>query len=1287
MWFTTFGGGITIYDGKNAEYLTSRDGLPSNIIHCLFVDKKQNIWIGTDNGVAFFNGIEVVPVEKTIGNQLEFWHIAEDQLGNVWLGSREGLFVFKDSIIQSIPHEIDNIPTFCLYNDVFLISGMSNGIGVFNGSEINTNFINQLDRYNITCLFEDNFKNLWIATTKGLFKYYNGELSDETRRFQMENSVILTITQDDFNRYWLGTDANGLFVFDGENRIQVKEDQGIKFNKVERIFEDNMNNIWIGTDGGGASVFRGFTFTNYTFERILPNNFIWSVLVDHQNRKWFGTDGNGLMKFENNKFVLHKTSNTNLSNDHVNAIFEDSKKTIWFGTNQGVTYFKNGKFHQLRHNYLTHIVSICEDALGNFWFGTYGEGLVKYGADGFELFTTNHGLGDNYIWSFFPEKDGSLYIGTEEGLTIYKDNVFHNLNSNDGLLDPSVWAIKKDVYGNFWILTDVSLTWYNKKEFKNYPTSDFFGANVLYIIDTFNINHLVLGTEKGLNKVTYTKNGELTSIKNFGRAEGFLGIECNANAISLDKNGVFWIGTVNGVSTYNPSEEKANIYPPLVYLRKIKLFYEEVDWSKYTKSINHWTKQPKNLVLTYKENNLTFEYHGINYRNPGKVKYQYILEGNDQTWHPVTDKNEATYTNIPPGEYTFKIKAANEDGIWSKPYEFSFVIEHPFWQSTFFLLFITLFVIALIYLIFYIRMYQLQKIRIILSNKVKERTAELNEQKEELQSALNLIKEQKEELESTLVINQKQRDELEKANIEIQKSAKLKEIFLANTSHEIRTPLNVINGYTNLLLNTTLEIKQLEYLKNIKTSSNNLLIVVNDILDFSKIEAGKLKIENIEFDLHNLIRDFYSGISVKANEKKLDLKYSIQNTVPRFVKGDPFRINQILVNLVRNAIKFTNEGGLIKLFVKLKNHNNYIAKVLFIVEDNGIGIEKSKLKSIFESFTQASTETTRKYGGTGLGLSIVKNLVELQKGTVHVVSDSNIGSTFTVCLPLEISTGSELKQKENNFVIEVPQKLKELKILLVEDNPLNVTLAIDTILMYNNKIKIDVAINGKQAIDKLRTSIYDIIIMDIQMPEMDGYDATRYIRNELDETRRNIPILGMSAHAMKEEKEKCFALGMNEYLTKPFVPEDLFRKIEKLTGKSKSESKTIFAKSEVRKIKLPKLSHIDLTNLLQVYNSDPQKIEKILKTFIEHLPELFAKVETAIKGNDLSAVKISAHSLKTSLKYIGAKKQSEIAKYIELNALNDDLKQIIIDNFDVLKTDLKKLVSEINLILQILNEK
>jgi signal transduction histidine kinase/ligand-binding sensor domain-containing protein/DNA-binding response OmpR family regulator len=1285
MWFTTFGGGITIYDGKNVEYITNKEGLPSNSVHCLFVDSHYNIWIGTDNGVAYYNENQVVPLEKTIGNQLEFWEIAEDLEGNIWLGSDDGLFVYKDSILQSIPHEVYSIPSFIIYNDVFIISGLVNGLGVYNGKDINTNFINNLDRNIVTGMYEDNYNNLWLTTTKGLMKYYEGELTDETSKLNLEKPYILAFHHDIYNRYWIGTETQGIILLDGSDVVQIKEEQGIRFNKVEKIYEDNLNNIWVGTDGGGASVFRGLTFTNYTFERILHNNFVWSILVDSKNRKWFGTDGNGVVKYENGNYNVINTANSQLVNNHINAIYEDSKNRIWFGTSDGVSYLNGNTLLKLENANFSHVVSICEDSYGNIWFGTFGEGLIKYDNQQFEYYSIKDGLGDNYVWCFFPEEDGSLLIGTEEGLTTYENNQFHNLTVEDGLVDPSIWSISKGCYGNYWIITDNGLTWYDKQKFINYPTSYLFNSNVLYVIDTFNINHLVLGTEKGLNKITYSKNGELTSIKYFGKSEGFLGIECNANAITRDNKGVFWIGTVNGVSTYNSSQEKANLFPPEVYLKKIKLFYEDVDWEKYTNSINNWTKQPQSLFLDHEENNLTFEYIGINYRNPEKVRYQYILEGNDQSWHPATDKNEATYTNIPPGEYVFKVKAVNEDGIWSKPYEFSFTIDPPFWQETAFIFIITIIIISVIYLVFYLRTNQLQKARVLLSNKVKERTAELNEQKEELQSAVNLIREQKEELESTLVINQKQKDELEKANIEIKESAKLKEIFLANTSHEIRTPLNVINGYTNLLLNMGIKDKGLEYLKNIKTSSNSLLVVINDILDFSKIEAGKLKIEKIEFDLHNLVRDFHSSISVKAREKKLDMKYSIQNTVPKYVRGDPFRINQILVNIVRNAIKFTEEGGLIKIFVKVKSIEKTITQILFIIEDNGIGIDEEKLKSIFESFTQASTDTTRKYGGTGLGLSIVKNLVDLQKGSVDVESEKFKGSRFTVCIPLEISTGIELLKKEKNFKIDASRKLKELKILLVEDNPLNVTLAIDTILMYNNKIKIDVAVNGKQAIEKLSQKMYDIIIMDIQMPEMDGYDTTKYIRSKFDGEKQSIPILGMSAHAMKEEKEKCFGIGMNEYLTKPFVPEDLFSKIEKLTGKIEQKGMKPEVNNEI--FDFSDLKHVNISNLIKIYNNDPKKLTKILNSFTQHLPDLFSQMEKAIHDNNSEAMKISAHSLKTSLKYIGAKKQSDIAKYIELNALKDELKQIIFDNFDVLKVDFENILDEIHLILEKLNEK
>jgi len=388
-----------------------------------------------------------------------------------------------------------------------------------------------------------------------------------------------------------------------------------------------------------------------------------------------------------------------------------------------------------------------------------------------------------------------------------------------------------------------------------------------------------------------------------------------------------------------------------------------------------------------------------------------------------------------------------------------------------------------------------------------------------------------------------QKEILDMRNEELRRQQGFKDQFLANMSHEIRTPLNAILGFANLLLKTSINQDQSQYLNAINMSGENLLVIINDILDFSKVAAGKLNINEVRFELNKLIVNLQNNYGIKALQKNLELKVEVDPDIPRFLVGDPIRLNQILTNLLENAFKFTDEGS-IQLKAEVVSQMDRQLTLKFTVSDTGIGIDSKSQKKIFDSFAQAHDQIHIQYGGTGLGLAIVKKLVNLMHGKVKLESTPGKGALFSFTVVMK-SAADQMPPRHQQEDLKSPLNKPEqsIRVLLAEDVPVNQLLAEKILNGFGYEV--DVASDGRSALYQLQKNQYDLVLMDLQMPEMDGYETTRQIR-QLEPPLKDIPIIALTAHAMQGEREQCLSVGMNDYVSKPFDPEVLWEKIQKL---------------------------------------------------------------------------------------------------------------------------------------------
>ncbi|MCW3103285.1 MAG: hypothetical protein JWO09_1725 [Bacteroidetes bacterium] len=717
-------GGLSVYNGKTFSNYSDKNGLPHNRVFKTVQDAKGRIWVGTAKGVCLFTGSSFIPFEEdTVLNNATVYTIYPDKAGNIWFGT------LGDGAIKYNPD--------------------TRRFSHFNAS-------NGLRNNSVRAINEDIQGDIYIGTLQGIRRITPLGSIEKVNIIQEENVGFTDIIADNKNNLWLAS-SNGVYKYNGFAYRNYKQENGLASNDLYSAFQDREGNLWFGTLGYGVSKFSGEAFVYYGTDDGLPGDYINAIFEDSNKNMWFGIKGYGVCKLKNNQVANYRLDPRNaevsLADDAVQAIGEDKQGNMYFGTISGLSIY-NGAFH----NYYKkdglpdeNIYSILKDFNGTMWIGTanglcYFEGDKIKTADAVGKFASERGT--TPVFCIFEDRGHNLWLASEDGVLKYNRKTVVKYNKSNGFTDKRVLSIAQDKNGYLWFATGEGVFSYNFSSFEKIDQNKGLSANKVYLVTTDNNNNLWAGTTKGIDRIsleTYHASNKI-DIKHFGKDDGLKGVECNRNAKFKDSNGNLWFGTIKGVTVYNPHFDRINRKEALTRITGIRLFFQNADedLAKYSKGIDSISHLPVNLVLPYDKNHITFDFIGVCITNPNKVKYQFRLEGADEDWFPPTSKTEATYSSLPAGDYTFHLKAMNNDGLWNEhDVTFKFSVLSPWYKTWWFYTIVGIFALGCIYLFITVRTRNLQKAKIELEQEVELRTYQLRQEKEKVEVINKEVIEQK----------------------------------------------------------------------------------------------------------------------------------------------------------------------------------------------------------------------------------------------------------------------------------------------------------------------------------------------------------------------------------------------------------------------------------------------------------------------------------------------------------------------------------------------------------------
>ncbi len=1118
--------GLYRYDGHGFTAFGKNEGLPDAHIESLHEAVDGTRWVGTLNGLARFNRdhFETVGagvVQGVVGREA----IASDAGGRLYLATEHGLVIRDGEKLQLIGRADrvteEAVGSVYVDGDGAVWFGCGRSLCRFeNGAARDAGTEAGLPQERWEAILGDVEGNLWVRSEHSLYLRPAGSQKFQVRGGLPEaNNTFPTLALDPSGRLLVPT-YRGLARQTPSGWEIIDAQQGLGSNDICYVMQDREGSIWLGLLGSGLAKWLGYDeWQNWTDREGLSRESIWSIARDARGRLWVGTQF-GLNYADDSQGKLIWRQQPVAGVEMIRTLAGAPDGSLWIGGAPGGLRWLNprtgetraiGAEQGLKSNYIRHVMV---DKSARVWASTR-DGLFrsKEHSQEFEQLTLDDNRARELFHMTLEAHDGVVWAAGARGLARYSGGEWKRFTTRDGLKSDAIAHMAEDPDGSVWIgYYDAfglsRLTFSNGMlKAEHFNTGNGLRSNKSLFLGFDARGRLWAGSDHGVDVF------DKIAWRHYGRSDGLIWDDCNSNAFMAEATGGVWLGTSRGLSRFQPSPTPAPSVPPPVVFTSVTFGDQTVDPTQYAD-------------IPYRRRSLQVRFAALTFAQESSVLFRYRL-GTGHNWLETTQR-ELNYPQLPPGQYSLEVMARGARGEWSsEPARMTFQVQAPWWLSWWFRLGTVMMVLLMGRLMWHRRTYRLEVERNRLENAVTERTRELSLEKQRVLAEKARVEEQHREIERLLQ--------------EAQQASRSKSEFLANVSHEIRTPMNGIIGMTDMVLASHVTPEQRDYLETAQLSAKSLLTVLNDVLDFSKIEAGRLELNPIEFALRQHVEETARVLSVAADAKKLKLDVSFAEAVPDRVVGDPDRLRQVLLNLIGNALKFTAAGG-VTIRIEIDSEAENAVTLRFAVRDTGIGIPADKQDLIFEAFRQADGSTTRKYGGTGLGLAICVRLVNMMGGTIGVDSEPGKGSTFHFTASFGVSRLAGDAQPTDSLSLRNmltvvgtgasgSEPRAPLRVLVAEDNPINQRLAMR--LLEKRGHSVALAATGREALQWTERERFDLILMDVQMPDMDGLEATVIIRQREKEHGGYTPIVALTAHTMTGDRERCLEVGMDNYINKP----------------------------------------------------------------------------------------------------------------------------------------------------------